>query len=111
MYYKVSTITDETLDLFANLNPRASPRVILRAVLLFGTALRVARPKKDYFANATRRRPMKHLKPISRRPLQAQGQTTFAETLILMVLGVVFQSWDNFSAVSQNLQKYFSKTP
>ena len=54
---------------------------------------------------------MKHLKPISHRPLQAQGQTTIEETLILMVLGVVFQSWDNFSAVAQNLQKYFSKTP
>ena len=54
---------------------------------------------------------MKHLKPISRRPLQAQGQTTAVETLILLVMATIFQGWDNFAAVAQNLQKYFAKTP
>jgi hypothetical protein len=54
--------------------------------------------------------PMKHLRAISRRPLQAQGQTTAVESLIMLVMGVIFQSWDNFATVAQNLQKYFAKT-
>ena len=54
---------------------------------------------------------MTHLKTISRRPGLAQGQTTAIETLVITLLSVFFQGWDNFSSVIQNLSKYYAKTP
>ena len=61
---------------------------------------------------AAKGRSMKHVKPISRRPLPAQeGQTTLLETAIIILLTAIFQDWDNFVPVIQNLQKFYSKTP
>lgn len=55
---------------------------------------------------------MRHLKTISRMPSRAQeGQTNIFETIIIVVLSVIFQQWDNFVPVVQNLQKFYSKTP
>ena len=39
------------------------------------------------------------------------GRTTAIESIILVVISVIFRGWDNFQAVSTNLSKYFSKTP
>ncbi|MBI2432240.1 MAG: hypothetical protein HYV26_05160 [Candidatus Hydrogenedentes bacterium] len=55
---------------------------------------------------------MTHIRPISRPPLLAQeGQLTPAETVILLLLTVIFQDWDNFAVVIRNLEKFYSKTP
>jgi len=55
---------------------------------------------------------MRHIRPISTAPQPAQqGQVTFGEQIILLLLTVFFQDWDNFPQVIQNLQKFYSKTP
>lgn len=55
---------------------------------------------------------MRHLRPITAAPLPAvEGRITPAEQLILLLLSVFFQDWDNFPQVIQNLQKFYSKTP
>lgn len=55
---------------------------------------------------------MKHLACVSRRPSPAQvGVTTPIETIILLLVTVLFRDWDNFPQVIQNLQKYYAKTP
>jgi len=57
-------------------------------------------------------RRMKHLKLISQRPQPAQqSQVSGVESLILLVLSLLFRTWDNFSSVYQSLQKYYQKTP
>ena len=54
---------------------------------------------------------MTHIKPISRKPMPAQGQTSALESAILLIVSVVFQDWDYFPQVTQNLAKYYAKTP
>ncbi len=54
---------------------------------------------------------MPHIRTISRRPGLAQGQTTAIETIIITLLSVFFQGWDNFAPVIQNLSKFYAKTP
>jgi hypothetical protein len=59
---------------------------------------------------------MAHIHTITRKPAPAQdtggiGRTTAIESIILVVISVIFRGWDNFQAVSTNLSKYFSKTP
>lgn len=57
-------------------------------------------------------RHMQHLTPISRTPLVAQeGNTSGLEQVILLLMTVIFQDWDNFLPVLQNLEKFYSKTP
>ncbi len=55
---------------------------------------------------------MKHLQSITRRPQPAQEeQTSVWESLILLLLGIFFRDWDNYDTVSQNLEKFYGKTP
>lgn len=57
---------------------------------------------------------MRHLAPVTRpaAPARAQqGRTTPLESLILLIFGVYFATWDNGPTVIQNLSKYFAKTP
>jgi len=56
---------------------------------------------------------MTHLRCITRRPNPAQqtGQTTAAEGFILFLFAILFQDYDNFLSVFQNLQKFYAKTP
>ncbi|HOS03807.1 MAG TPA: hypothetical protein PKZ01_12060 [Candidatus Hydrogenedentes bacterium] len=56
---------------------------------------------------------MRHIKTLSRTPLSAQsgllsGGLNLAETLVMMLLGIFFRNWDNYAAVSRNLQKFYS---
>lgn len=51
---------------------------------------------------------MKHVRPMSQMPLEAQDFPG-VETAIVVVLTVLFQGWDNFPSVIQNLQKFFAK--
>jgi len=52
---------------------------------------------------------MKHLHALSRQPMPALG-TDVLEQVVLLVLAIFFSDWDNYPAVSQNLQKFFAKT-
>lgn len=55
---------------------------------------------------------MNHLRLISRKPQIAQeGRVDPLESIILVVLSVFFATYDNFSTVIQNLQKFYRKTP
>lgn len=55
---------------------------------------------------------MAHVRSMSCVPRPAQqGQTTASESIIIVVLSVLFNDWDNFIPVLQNLQKFYSKTP
>ena len=54
---------------------------------------------------------MRHVKPVSRIPMPAQGQLSLIEQVTLLIFSVFFRDWDNFFPVIQNLQKYYSKTP
>ncbi len=55
---------------------------------------------------------MLHIKTLSRRPSMAQqDQTTPAESLVLMLLGIFFRDWDNYGGVSRSLEKFYGKTP
>jgi hypothetical protein len=62
---------------------------------------------------------MKHVQTVSRVPAPAlnigggggYGNTSIAETVIILVMTVLFNDWENFPSVIQNLQKYYSKTP
>ncbi len=54
----------------------------------------------------------KHINVISRASMFG-GLTTgldAIESVILLLLSVFFNSWDNFTTVIQNLQKYYRKT-
>jgi hypothetical protein len=54
----------------------------------------------------------KHICVISRASIFS-GLTSGLDTIesvIIMLLSVFFNSWDNFSSVIQNLQKYYQKT-
>jgi len=53
---------------------------------------------------------MKHLTVISRASLPVESETTAIEQIILLLLGVYFQGWDNFMTVLQNLTKFYQKT-
>ncbi|MBI2425760.1 MAG: hypothetical protein HYV27_23245 [Candidatus Hydrogenedentes bacterium] len=50
-----------------------------------------------------------HLKSVSRTPVPAQ--TDAGESLIITLFSILFQDWDNFPQVIQDLSKFFSKTP
>lgn len=54
---------------------------------------------------------MKHLKQMSLiGGADYRGETTVVEQLILLFLGIFFADWTNFSAVIQNLSKFYAKT-
>ena len=53
---------------------------------------------------------MKHLSVISRASLPVESETTALEQIIILLLGVYFQGWDNFTTVLQNLTKFYQKT-
>ena len=56
---------------------------------------------------------MKHIHVISRASIFGGGLTTGLDTIesvIIMLMSVFFNSWDNFSSVIQNLQKFYQKT-
>jgi len=38
------------------------------------------------------------------------AEMTLLETIIILVMNVYFQSWDNYASVIRNLQKYYEKT-
>lgn len=54
---------------------------------------------------------MTHIRAISQKPRIAQGNLSALEQIILFVLQGFFSDWDNYPAVAQNLQKFYSKTP
>jgi len=55
---------------------------------------------------------MTHLHLITRPPAPAQeGNVTPLESIIIALVSVIFQDWDNFQGVLQNLRKFYSKTP
>jgi len=61
---------------------------------------------------------MKHLSTVSRKPglaliggIGGGSNTTIGEQLVILLMTVFFNDWENFSAVIQNLQKYYQKTP
>lgn len=55
---------------------------------------------------------MAHVRLISRGKMPvAHGATDVYETIILLLVSIFFNDWDNFASVIQNLQKYYSKTP
>lgn len=62
---------------------------------------------------------MKHLSTVSRRPglaligggIGGGSNTTIGEQLIILLMTVFFNDWENFGTVIQNLQKYYQKTP
>jgi hypothetical protein len=54
---------------------------------------------------------MTHITPLSRTTTSVSlGTTTAAESIIELLLAVIFKEWDNFSSVYQNLQKFYAKT-
>jgi hypothetical protein len=54
---------------------------------------------------------MSHIRSISRAPQLAQGGTSPLETIIILLTTVIFQDWDNFPQVIQQLSKFYAKTP
>jgi len=54
---------------------------------------------------------MKHIHAISRMAAPPRAQVSLVETIILYLLAIFFNTWDNFPSVIQNLQKYYAKTP
>lgn len=55
---------------------------------------------------------MRHLKTISQIPAPASEKSMdIYETVIIVILSVIFKDWDNFVTVVQNLEKYYQKTP
>jgi len=73
----------------------------------------------QFFADGTyleeRAPPVRHLTAISRTPSLAISNFTGRgisglESLILILLTLEFQGWDNFSSVIRNLEKFYSKT-
>ncbi len=52
---------------------------------------------------------MKHVRAISQAPSPAQSNFAGLETGIILILSIIFQDYDNFPQVIQNLQKAFSK--
>ncbi len=58
---------------------------------------------------------MRHIRPVSRASIIPIGQDgtgsyTILESVILLLVGVYFRDWDNFTSVYQNLQKFYRKT-
>lgn len=57
---------------------------------------------------------MKHIRIVSRASSifdgLGGGSYSIAETVILALVTVFFNSWDNFSNVISNLQKFYRKT-
>lgn len=55
---------------------------------------------------------MKHIQTVSKRPAFAQqGSLSPLESIILLLMGIFFQDFQNYPQVSQNLEKFFRKTP
>jgi hypothetical protein len=55
---------------------------------------------------------MKHLQTISRMPQPAQdGNFSIAENIIVVLMSIFFQGWDNFNAAISGLRKFYQKTP
>jgi hypothetical protein len=53
---------------------------------------------------------MKHIAPISQRPVAAQDPISEAlQGIVLLLFTALFSDWDNFPSVIQNLRKYYGK--
>ena len=50
-----------------------------------------------------------HTRAITRAP--ELGQTDIAESIVILLVTIIFRGWDNYQTVIQNLSKYYSKTP
>lgn len=66
-------------------------------------------PKTLAFRSRRKVPEVMHLKSVSRTPVPAQ--TDAGESLIITLFSILFQDWDNFPQVIQDLSKFFSKTP
>lgn len=53
---------------------------------------------------------MTHIKPMSRKSVPGTADTDATESIILLLLGLLFQDWVNVGPVLQNLTKYYEKT-
>ena len=53
---------------------------------------------------------MKHVHPMSRRRVPAKAELSAFEEIIILVLGVYFRDWTNYSTVIEDLEKYYTKT-
>lgn len=53
---------------------------------------------------------MTHIRTITRVSMPGKGSIDPLEQIIILVIGIFFQDWDNYQAVLQNLQKFYSKT-
>ena len=53
---------------------------------------------------------MMHVKPVSMNSMPARSETDSTESLILLLLGLLFQDWVNVGPVLQNLTKFYDKT-
>lgn len=54
---------------------------------------------------------MKHIHAISRTASPPRAELSAVETIVLYLFTIFFSTWDNFTTVIRNLQKYYSKTP
>ena len=55
---------------------------------------------------------MKHLRPVSRMPHPAQsGNLSIPENIIILVMSIIFQGWDNVGPAISGLSKFYQKTP
>jgi hypothetical protein len=94
--------TSNLLDRVAEVNEGADDYIM---------ALRAEARTWDWL-NEDRQVLMHHIAPISRPPVLAQdGNTSGLEQIVLLLVTVIFQDWDNFPGVIQNLQKFYAKTP
>lgn len=53
---------------------------------------------------------MRHMRTISRGSTPAPGATTLFESIIILLMTVFFNSWDNFAPVIRNIEKFYRKT-
>jgi len=54
---------------------------------------------------------MTHVRAISKQASPARAQTSPIETVIILVMSILFQDWDNFPQVIQALSQFYAKTP
>ena len=50
-----------------------------------------------------------HARPLTRRP--QLGETTLAESAVLLLLTLFFRDYENYEVAFQNLAKFYEKTP
>ncbi len=54
---------------------------------------------------------MKHIRTLTQRPVLAQeGSLSTLESFILLLMGIFFSGFENYSTISRNLEKFYRKT-